>query len=215
MEAFSAQSHGAREAHVPMRRITVTATARLHFGFLDPSGRGNRPFGSFGLSLDRPATRLVLERAKAPHVTGPELERAERYLKAIAASSGVEPNFALHLTEAIPPHAGLGSGTQLALAVGSAFSVLEGLDLSARQIATRLQRGGRSGHRHLHLRARWRRPRWRSRWGKCSAGTPLPAPLPAGMARASHLRCGRERACRSKRDGGLRIASRLSRGRDR
>ena len=145
MEAFSAQSHGAREAHVPMRRITVTATARLHFGFLDPSGRSKRPFGSFGLSLDRPATRLVLERAKAPHVTGPEHERAERYLEAIAASSGVEPNFALHLTEAIPPHAGLGSGTQLALAVGSAFSVLEGLDLSARQIASRLQRGGRSG----------------------------------------------------------------------
>ncbi|MFZ2017789.1 MAG: GHMP kinase [Methyloceanibacter sp.] len=145
MEAFSSPSHGAREAHVPLRRITVTATARLHFGFLDPSGRSKRPFGSFGLSLDRPATRLVLERAKAPHVTGPELERAERYLEAIAASSGVEPNFALHLTEAIPPHAGLGSGTQLALAVGSAFSVLEGLDLSARQIASRLQRGGRSG----------------------------------------------------------------------
>jgi beta-ribofuranosylaminobenzene 5'-phosphate synthase len=145
MEAFSAQTHGAREAHVPMRRITVTATARLHFGFLDPSGRGKRPFGSLGLSLDRPATRLVLERAKALHVTGPEHERAERYLKTIAASSGVEPDFALHLTEAIPPHAGLGSGTQLALAVGSAFSVLEGLDLSARQIASRLQRGGRSG----------------------------------------------------------------------
>lgn len=128
-----------------MRRISVTATARLHFGFLNSSGRSKRPFGSFGLSLDRPATRLVLERAKAPHVTGPEHERAERYLTAIAASSGVEANFALHLTEAIPPHAGLGSGTQLALAVGSAFSALAGLDLSPQEIARRLQRGGRSG----------------------------------------------------------------------
>jgi beta-RFAP synthase len=128
-----------------MRRINVTATARLHFGFLDPSGRSKRPFGSFGLSLDRPATRLVLERAKAPHVTGTEHERAERYLTAIAASSGLEPNFALHLTEAIPPHAGLGSGTQLALAVGSACSALVGLDLSPQEIARRLQRGGRSG----------------------------------------------------------------------
>ena len=128
-----------------MRRINVTATARLHFGFLDPSGRSKRPFGSFGLSLNRPATRLVLERAKAPHVTGTEHDRAERYLTAIAASSGLEPNFALHLTEAIPPHAGLGSGTQLALAVGSACSALVGLDLSPQEIARRLQRGGRSG----------------------------------------------------------------------
>ena len=128
-----------------MRRINVTATARLHFGFLDPSGRSKRPFGSFGLSLDRPATRLALERAKAPHVTGTEHDRAERYLTAIAASSGLEPNFALHLTEAIPPHAGLGSGTQLALAVGSACSALVGLDLSPQEIARRLQRGGRSG----------------------------------------------------------------------
>jgi len=145
MEAFSAQAPGAREAHLPRRRVTVTTTARLHFGFLNPSGRGQRPFGSFGLSLDRPRTRLVLERAQALQVTGPEHERAERYLKAIAASCGVEPSFALNVTEMIPSHAGLGSGTQLALAVGSAFSVLEGLDLSAQEIARRLQRGARSG----------------------------------------------------------------------
>jgi len=142
---MEAQSPGACKTQVRVRRITVAATARLHFGFLDPSGRSKRPFGSFGLSLDRPATRLVLERAKATHATGPEHERAERYLRAIAASPGIEPNFALHLTEAIPPHAGLGSGTQLALAVGSAFSALAGLDLSPQEIARRLQRGVRSG----------------------------------------------------------------------
>jgi beta-ribofuranosylaminobenzene 5'-phosphate synthase len=145
MEAFSAQSPNAREARRPAKRVTVTATARLHFGFLDPSGRGKRPFGSFGLSLDRPSTRLVLERSDALSVTGPEHERAERYVKAIAASCGAQANFALRLTEAIPSHAGLGSGTQLALAVGSAFAALEGLKLSPQDIARRLQRGARSG----------------------------------------------------------------------
>jgi beta-ribofuranosylaminobenzene 5'-phosphate synthase len=145
MEAFSAQSPGARQADHALQRVAVAATARLHFGFLDPSGRSKRPFGSFGLSLDRPRTRLVLERADTLHVTGPEHERAECYLKAIAASCGVEPNFALRITEAIPPHAGLGSGTQLALAVGSAFAALEGRKLSPQEIAGKLERGARSG----------------------------------------------------------------------
>ncbi len=144
MEAFSSPSPGASNVRLPMR-ITVTATARLHFGFLDPSGRSRRPFGSFGLSLDRPRTRLSLERAGSASVAGPEQERAETYLKAIAASCGVGARYALELAETIPSHAGLGSGTQLALAVGSAVSALEGLDLSPQEIARRLERGARSG----------------------------------------------------------------------
>lgn len=143
MEAFPAASPGTPE--LTTGSVRVTAAARLHFGFLDPSGRGPRPFGSFGLSLDQPRTRLMLERAPAFQVTGPELERAEHYLKSIAASCGVTHTYALHVDEAIPPHAGLGSGTQLALAVGSAFAALEGLDLTPQEIATRLSRGSRSG----------------------------------------------------------------------
>ena len=145
MEAFSAQTPSASGAATVRERATVTTTARLHFGFLDPSGRGTRPFGSFGLSLDRPRTRLTLERAQALNVSGPERERAERYLRAIAASCGVAEAYALHIEEAIPPHAGLGSGTQLALAVGSAFAALEGLGLPPPEIAARLGRGARSG----------------------------------------------------------------------
>ncbi|MGV1015117.1 MAG: GHMP kinase, partial [Methyloceanibacter sp.] len=145
MEAFPATSPGASTARFRPRSVTVTATARLHFGFLDPSGRGPRPFGSFGLSLDRPLTRLTLKRAPGFVVEGPEQERAERYLKTIAANCNVPSAYKLHIKEAIPPHAGLGSGTQLALSVGSAFAALEGLALSPQAIAERLGRGARSG----------------------------------------------------------------------
>ncbi|MGE3529060.1 MAG: GHMP kinase [Methyloceanibacter sp.] len=127
------------------RQAAVTATARLHFGFLDPSGRSARPFGSFGLSLEAPRTRLVLARAERLAVKGPEGERAERYLRQIATSSGIEARYNLLIAEAIPPHAGLGSGTQLALAVGTAFAALEGLRLDPRAIAAQLGRGARSG----------------------------------------------------------------------
>jgi beta-ribofuranosylaminobenzene 5'-phosphate synthase len=145
MEAFPSKSRRLGASRGLPREATVTATARLHFGFLDPSGRSDRPFGSFGLSLDRPATRLVLRRGGKFAISGPEQERGERYLKKIAASSDVEETYALQIEEAIPPHAGLGSGTQLALAVGSAFAALEKLNLEPLEIAARLGRGVRSG----------------------------------------------------------------------
>jgi beta-ribofuranosylaminobenzene 5'-phosphate synthase len=144
MEAFSAQSKGMSKAGP--RQARVTATARLHFGFLDPSGRGEPPFGSFGLSLDRPKTRLVLQPARSFQASGPiEREQALHYLKSMAQGVGIEAAYKLHVEEAIPPHAGLGSGTQLALAVGSAFVALEGLSLDPAEVARRLGRGARSG----------------------------------------------------------------------
>ncbi len=78
-------------------------------------------------------------------MSGPERERAERYLRKIAAGCGVDESYDLRIEEAIPPHAGLGSGTQLALAVGTAFAALEGLSLEPDEIAARLGRGARSG----------------------------------------------------------------------
>jgi len=127
------------------RSVAVTTTARLHFGFLDPSGRSTHPFASFGLSLDRPCTRLTLAAAETWDVRGPEAERAGRYLKTMAQAFGVDRCYRLHVEDAIPSHAGLGSGTQLALAVGSAFAAAEGLTLSPLDIAGRLERGARSG----------------------------------------------------------------------
>ena len=135
----------AKAGRMTLARVTVTATARLHFGFLDPSGRGTRPFGSFGLSLDRPRTRLSIEPAPAICAGGLGALRAQRYLEAIVESVGLDRGYVVKVEEEITPHAGLGSGTQLALAVGTAFSTLEGLGLSPQEIASRLGRGARSG----------------------------------------------------------------------
>ena len=78
-------------------------------------------------------------------MSGVECERAPPYLRAITASFGLATPYHLHLDEVIPAHAGLGSGTQLALAIGSAVAVLEGLPLDLTGIAARLERGKRSG----------------------------------------------------------------------
>lgn len=145
MEVLTAQSQGARQARLSAREARVVTTARLHFGFLDPSGRGTQPFGSFGLALDRPKTSLKLTPARSFQANGPEHERALRYVRSIAQSCGSDASYKLDIEGAIPPHAGLGSGTQLALAVGSAFAALEGVSLDLPQIASRLGRGTRSG----------------------------------------------------------------------
>jgi beta-RFAP synthase len=144
-EALRPACTGADRVKAPCEFVSVNTSARLHFGFLDPSGRSPRPFGSFGLAIDRPRTRLTLRCGGDFKVTGVDCARAEPYLRAVSASFGLDTPYHLHLDEAIPAHAGLGSGTQLALAIGSAVAVLEGLPLDLTEIAARLDRGKRSG----------------------------------------------------------------------
>jgi beta-ribofuranosylaminobenzene 5'-phosphate synthase len=125
--------------------VTVTAAARLHLGFLDMNGGLGRRFGSLGLAIDHPATRLTLRRAPAPSAAGFEAARASQYLELLGRHFGLAPAYGLTVHEAIPAHAGLGSGTQLALAVATAVRRLEGLPPDLANDALLLRRGARSG----------------------------------------------------------------------
>ncbi|MBV9756600.1 MAG: hypothetical protein JO047_06055, partial [Alphaproteobacteria bacterium] len=101
--------------------VEVACTARLHMGFLDLAGSLGRRFGSIGMALDAPRTRLSLRRAETNRVRGAEQARASRHLDALAARLRVRDRHDLHVAEAIPEHSGLGSGTQLALAIAAAL----------------------------------------------------------------------------------------------
>ncbi len=127
------------------RTVRVATSARLHLGFLDLNGNLGRRFGSIGLSLDAPVTRLSLEPSSEMRVLGPEAERAERYLSRMVDELRVPRGHRLTVEAAIPAHSGLGSGTQLALAVASAVRLLHGFAPDPRGDATRLGRGARSG----------------------------------------------------------------------
>lgn len=123
----------------------VEAPARLHLGFLDLNGSLGRRFGSLGVTLDGLATRVAAARAPNSSVRGPEKERACAYLEFLTKEAGLDGGVELVIESCIPSHAGLGSGTQLALAVGMAVSRLFDLGLSAQRIAQILDRGSRSG----------------------------------------------------------------------
>ncbi len=125
--------------------VTVTAAARLHLGFLDMNGGLGRRFGSLGLSIDA-STRLTIRRAATgTTIDGSEASRAARYLELLTRHFGLSSAYALTIHDAIPAHAGLGSGTQLALAIGAALAASRGLPANAADDALLLRRGARSG----------------------------------------------------------------------
>ena len=136
-----------------MHAIDIECPARLHLGFIDPGGASGRRFGSLGLALDGLGTHLRVQRARsareawfaAGERAQAERERALDCLARLRRALDFKTPLAIELLDAIPPHAGLGSGTQLALALGYAVARLAGREAAPRRIAELTQRGARSG----------------------------------------------------------------------
>jgi beta-ribofuranosylaminobenzene 5'-phosphate synthase len=125
--------------------ILVTVAARLHLGFLDLNGGLGRRFGGIGLAIDQLNTRIVIRPAEHSDVSGPESRRVQGYLHIMERLLGHDAAHAVKVLQAVPAHAGLGSGTQLALAVASGVRRLHNLPLDIEEDALRLGRGARSG----------------------------------------------------------------------
>lgn len=127
------------------QQVTVVAPARLHMGFIDLSGALGRHFGSIGLALNEINTRLTMTVADSLRISGPSAERAQKCTRQFCELLGVSNRLQISIDTAIGEHIGLGSGTQMALAVGSALNAFYGLGLSVREIAQLSDRGARSG----------------------------------------------------------------------
>jgi beta-ribofuranosylaminobenzene 5'-phosphate synthase len=138
--AMARQSSHRKEAG--SEAIEVFAPARLHLGFLDLHGGLGRRFGSIGLAIDGIGVDIAITRA-APRRPTPE--RARHLLARAADRLGVTGPLALEVREVIPEHVGLGSGTQLGLAIACGLAALEGRPRAARDLAPLVDRGARSG----------------------------------------------------------------------
>jgi beta-RFAP synthase len=114
-------------------------------GFIDLSGSLDRHFGSIGIALNEHATRLSVTRAGHRTISGPCADRADKCLTMLCRALNVSDKLAITIETAIPEHVGLGSGTQMSLAIGSALNAYYGLGLSVREIAAVMDRGLRSG----------------------------------------------------------------------
>jgi beta-RFAP synthase len=125
--------------------VTIKVPARLHLGFLDLSGDAARRFGSLGLPLSEPEMVATISRAGETVVEGEASERAAEHLDTLSRHLGIHARHRLVIGQSIPRHAGLGSGTQIAIAVASALRTLHGLPLDIANDAILLGRGERSG----------------------------------------------------------------------
>lgn len=124
--------------------IRVIAPARLHLGFLDLNGSLGRRYGSIGLAIDTPLTDVTIRAAENTAVQGQEADRTGKLLERFKEHFGIDGEFAISVAEAIPAHAGLGSGTQLALAIGTALLNLAKIDQDPRALGELVDRGARS-----------------------------------------------------------------------
>jgi len=138
----------------------VRAPGRLHLGFFDPGGSLGRRFGSLGLVIEGFETVVELRAADHDSVLcdaaadgAADTARAVLWLNRLRLASvahGLPAALArqplqLRLRQRLPAHAGFGSGTQLALAVGRAFAGHFGLAVGTAELARWLGRGVRSG----------------------------------------------------------------------
>ena len=124
--------------------VFVEAPARLHFGVLDLRGTLGRWFGGIGAAAPAPSLLVSASAADTLEVEGEDADRAAAFARELLAHYGVKGGARLCVHRTLPAHVGLGSGTQLALAVARALTELYGVDTDAAGLARAVGRGRRS-----------------------------------------------------------------------
>ena len=117
-------------------KITITSPARLHLGFMDLNGSLGRKFGSVGLAIDSIETSVTVSKNSMQNENKIDdlNKRAYVYANLILKAYEVDESVTIDVHKKIPEHAGLGSGTQLALTIGVAVSKLFDLNLNLMDI---------------------------------------------------------------------------------
>ena len=130
--------------------VLITTGARLHFGPLSYAPQSGRHFGGAGMMIDSPGFRVTVRKSEMEEIVagGATLSRVRCLLaryRERCSSDRQPPPVRIAIDEEIPAHAGLGSGTQLALAVAEALAILAGEGTCPPDVlAARMGRGARS-----------------------------------------------------------------------
>ncbi|MEZ6132059.1 MAG: hypothetical protein R3C59_25640 [Planctomycetaceae bacterium] len=134
-----------------MSQVNITTGSRLHFGLLCGAPDSGWHYGGIGLMLDQPAWQLSVSRncaGKADDLRTSTVvaERLRRLLADYRHQTADRTAVTIVTSQEVDFHTGLGSGTQLTLAVAAALLILNGQSLPARmtELATALGRSRRS-----------------------------------------------------------------------
>jgi beta-ribofuranosylaminobenzene 5'-phosphate synthase len=124
--------------------VFVETSARLHFGVLDLRGAHGRWFGGIGASASTPTLLVSASPSPTLIVEGDDADRAEEYARQFLTYYQSAQGGVVRVHRSLPRHAGLGSGTQLALAVARALAEVHGITADARDLARAVGRARRS-----------------------------------------------------------------------
>lgn len=129
------------------RTIKVTTPSRLHFGMFSFGRTDVRQFGGTGVMIDRPGVHLQITPAAKFGTIGPMAPRAAAVVDRLTDCWRLDapPTCHIEILNAPPEHAGLGTGTQLELAVTAALNAFCGGEpLGPEDLARLSGRGARS-----------------------------------------------------------------------
>jgi beta-ribofuranosylaminobenzene 5'-phosphate synthase len=124
--------------------VFVEAHARLHFGVLDLRGSLGRWFGGIGAAAPAPLVRLSARPSDRLTAEGADAERALVFAQRFLTHHRLDSGAHIVIEQALPPHSGLGSGTQLALAVGRALADLNAMAVDPVALSLAVGRAKRS-----------------------------------------------------------------------
>jgi beta-ribofuranosylaminobenzene 5'-phosphate synthase len=125
-------------------KVYVKTPARLHLGLIDLNGDLGRMFGGLGVGINRPNVILEVQPSERLVVTGEKTEQVKTLAKRFLETYHVKSNVTIEVKQIIAEHTGLGSGTQLALAVATALAKLFGVKASVQELAEAMGRGRRT-----------------------------------------------------------------------
>ncbi len=137
-------------------QVTVRTPSRLHFSLIDLHGGLGRIDGGIGVALETPHITLRIQTSPnqfSVRGISEDLIRTliHNFFKNLNGITGFEARkpeelgIQLDIINKIPSHVGLGSRTQLSLALGMALTRIMQLDYPISVVAKGMNRGGTSG----------------------------------------------------------------------
>jgi beta-ribofuranosylaminobenzene 5'-phosphate synthase len=124
-------------------RVKIRTPSRIHMTLIDLNGSIGRIDGGIGFALQEPFVEIVAEESEDVKVENANNDKFVEVAKRLFEK--FEKGIKLKVISDYKAHIGLGSGTQISLAVAKAYSEIYGLGLSVRKLAEITGRGGTSG----------------------------------------------------------------------
>jgi beta-RFAP synthase len=108
------------------------------------NGDLGRMFGGLGVGIDHPNIIVEAQNAENFSVTGQETDLTTNLAKRFFSVYNVQPKVHINVVQAIPAHIGLGSGTQISLAIATALASLLGVEATIPELAVAMGRARRT-----------------------------------------------------------------------